>query len=167
MTDDVKLENEEVEKTKIELIPKTSDMDKEFNWFDLIKCEYKINSICYEIYLPASFFKIHEFLSKDINIKDKEQYVFNFDCLKVNDKTLKEYFDTCEENKNDINFDILIKYCRPLYYSMNCQSKCDTSFKNKLNGLSQFKHFLGLLFNNINFSIKSSLDIFPKSVFFG
>ena len=71
MTDDVKLENEEVEKTKIELIPKTSDMDKEFNWFDLIKCEYKINSICYEIYLPASFFKIHEFLSKDINIKDK------------------------------------------------------------------------------------------------
>ena len=73
MTDDVKLENEEVEKTKIELIPKTSDMDKEFNWFDLIKCEYKINSICYEIYLPASFFKIHEFLSKDINIKDKEK----------------------------------------------------------------------------------------------
>lgn len=56
MTDDVKLENEEVEKTKIELIPKTSDMDKEFNWFDLIKCEYKINSICYEIYLPAFFF---------------------------------------------------------------------------------------------------------------
>lgn len=56
MTDDVKLENEEVEKNKIELIPKTSDMDKEFNWFDLIKCEYKINSICYEIYLPASFF---------------------------------------------------------------------------------------------------------------
>lgn len=37
MTDDVKLENEEVEKTKIELIPKTSDMDKEFNWFGLNK----------------------------------------------------------------------------------------------------------------------------------
>ena len=75
MTDDVKLENEEVEKTKIELIPKTSDMDKEFNWFDLIKCEYKINSICYEIYLSASFFKIHEFLSKDINMALSQQMV--------------------------------------------------------------------------------------------
>lgn len=64
MTDDVKLENEEVEKTKIELIPKTSDMDKEFNWFDLIKCEYKINSICYEIYLPASFLKYMNFYQK-------------------------------------------------------------------------------------------------------
>ena len=35
MTDDVKLEMRS-RKTKIELIPKTSDMDKEFNWFDLI-----------------------------------------------------------------------------------------------------------------------------------
>ncbi|WP_147330208.1 hypothetical protein [Megamonas rupellensis] len=158
MTDDVKLENEEVEKTKIDLIPKTSDMDKEFNWFDLIKCEYKINSICYEIYLPASFFKIHEFLSKDINIKDKEQYVFNFDCLKVNDKTLKEYFDTCEENKNDINFDILIKYCRPLYYSQKTKDAYMRDRKQSNNVLKQeFKDFY-CLFAQKELDIKNNLS---------
>ena len=70
MTDDVKLENEEVKKTKIKLIPKILDTDKEFYWFDLIKCKYKINEIYYEIYLPASFLKIHEFLPKDIDIKN-------------------------------------------------------------------------------------------------
>lgn len=158
MTDDVKLENEEVEKTKIELIPKTSDMDKEFNWFDLIKCEYKINSICYEIYLPASFFKIHEFLSKDINIKDKEQYVFNFDCLKVNDKTLKEYFDTCEENKNDINFDILIKYCKPLYYLQETKDAYMRDRKQSNNVLKQeFKDFY-CLFAQKELDIKNNLS---------
>ena len=34
MTDDVKLENEEVKKTKIKLIPKILDTDKEFYWFE-------------------------------------------------------------------------------------------------------------------------------------
>ena len=71
--------------------------------------------------------------------------------------------DNSGKRNYDENFINWIKFIQ----TMNCQSKCDTSFKNKLNGLSQFKHFLGLLFNNINFFIKSSLDIFPKSVFFG
>lgn len=160
MIDEVKFENKEVKnkKNKIKLIPKTSDMDKEFNWFDLIKCEYKINSICYEIYLPASFLKIHEFLSKDIVINDKEQYVFNFDYLKVNDKTLKEYFDTCERNKEDINFDILIKYFKPLYYSQETKNAYGKARKQSNNVLKQeFKDFY-CLFAQKELDIKNNLS---------
>ena len=165
MTDDVKLENEEVKKTKIKLIPKILDTDKEFYWFDLIKCKYKINEIYYEIYLPASFLKIHEFLPKDIDIKNKEndkkdgkEYLFNFDCLKVNDKTLKEYFDTCEENKNDINFDILIKYCKPLYYLQETKDAYMRDRKQSNNVLKQeFKDFY-CLFAQKELDIKNNLS---------
>lgn len=165
MTDDVKLENEKVKKTKIKLIPKILDTDKEFYWFDLIKCKYKINEIYYEIYLPASFLKIHEFLPKDIDIKNKEndkkdgkEYLFNFDCLKVNDKTLKEYFDTCEENKNDINFDILIKYCKPLYYLQETKDAYMRDRKQSNNVLKQeFKDFY-CLFAQKELDIKNNLS---------
>lgn len=165
MTDDVKLKNEEVKKTKIKLIPKILDTDKEFYWFDLIKCKYKINEIYYEIYLPASFLKIHEFLPKDIDIKNKEndkkdgkEYLFNFDCLKVNDKTLKEYFDTCEENKNDINFDILIKYCKPLYYLQETKDAYMRDRKQSNNVLKQeFKDFY-CLFAQKELDIKNNLS---------
>lgn len=88
---------------------------KSIKWYDLLECYYTKEGVRFLVYLPASFLKIHGILPNSVDIGDDNQYLFDFEALEIDGLTLSQYVNGCEKNKQLIDFDILMKYCKCLY----------------------------------------------------